>query len=324
MISDETERRLKSLVQFYCKGAKWASPIPGVTLFRSDRPFGPVRSLYDPRLCIVLDGRKRISIEETVIEIGPGDCLAVVLDLPVSAGVIEASPARPHLSLTIDLHGDDIAGVIADVPALKALSGDAGRGVATAPADQDLLEPVERLLRLLDRPADISMLAPLLRREILYRLMQGRFAPMLSDFVSGGSRLGRISTVTAHIRQNFDRPMVIAELAAMAKMSPTSFHRAFKAATLMSPVQFRTWLRLHEARRRLLIGEGHIGRVAIDVGYHSQSQFNREYRRMFGEAPGAERHGGGRAALNGDDGSDHDSGRRARETGTRLAPTGRP
>lgn len=293
---DDTERRLKSLVQFHCKGAKWPSPIPGVTLFRSDAPFGPLRSLYDPRLCIVLQGAKRIGIEGEVIDIRAGDCLIVVLDLPVSASVTEASPREPHLSLTLDLDAVAIAELMQASSAGKSGGkpdrtgrSDVGIGIATSPMTGDLLEPVERLLRLLDRPADIPTLAPLLHREILYRLVQGAFGPMLQEFVSSGSKLSRIAAVTSFIRQNFEQPLEIAELATMAKMSATSFHRAFKAATHMSPLQFRARLRLHEARRRLSLGEdAHIGRIAFDVGYRSQSQFNREYRKLFGTAPGRE------------------------------------
>jgi AraC-like DNA-binding protein len=293
---DGTERRLKSLVQFHCKGAKWPSPIAGLTLFRSDAPFGPVRSLYDPRLCIVLQGTKWIGIEGSMIEIRAGDCLVVMLDLPVSAGVIEASPSQPHLSLTLDLDAAAIAGLMRSAAVEQrpretdgAERRDVGPGVATSPITDDLLEPIERLVRLLDRPADIPALAPLLQQEILYRLMQGAFGSMLRDFLSSGSKLSRIAAVTSFIRQNFEQPLEIADLAAMARMSVTSFHRAFKAATHMSSLQFRARLRLHEARRRLSLGEeAHIGRIAFDVGYRSQSQFNREYRNLFGTAPGKE------------------------------------
>lgn len=291
---DEADRRLKSILLFHCAGAKWHSPIPGVTLFRSDQPFGPVRSLYDPRLCIVLQGKKRLRIEDRVIDIEPGHCLTVLLDLPVSASVVEASPAEPHLSLTIDL---DPAAIAELLPATEPGSGgqrqisEAGMtsGIATATMTAELMEPVERLLRLLDHPKDIPTLAPLLQREILYRLLQSVFGQMLREYVTGGSRLSRISAATSFIRKNFDQPLEISDLARMAKMSVTSFHRAFKAATHMSPLQFRTRLRLNEARRRLSLGETHIGRVAFDVGYASQSQFNREYRKLFGEAPGSPR-----------------------------------
>lgn len=283
---EDTESRLKDLVRFHCKGAKWPSPIPGLTLFRSDVPTAPVRSLYDPRICIVLQGRKRIRIEDRVIDIAPGDYLAVVLDLPVSASVVEASRTEPHLSLTIDL----------DPVAIRALNGGeaakntetAFRGAATTPVTADLLDPVERLVRLLEKPSDIPALAPLLQQEILYRLLQGTLGPTLRQSAENGSRLSRIAKVTGWITQNFDQPFEVAELAAMAAMSITTFHRNFKTATDMTPVQFRTRLRLHEARRRIYLGEAHLGRIAFDIGYRSQSQFNREYHRMFGFAPGKE------------------------------------
>jgi AraC-like DNA-binding protein len=280
----DTETRLKDLVRFHCKGAKWPSPIAGLTLFRSDAPTTPVRSLYDPRICIVLQGRKRIRIEERVIDIAPGDYLAVVLDLPVSANVVEASPVAPHLSLTIDLDPVAIRALIEDETTKTTEA--TFRGAATTAVTADLLDPVERLVRLLERPRDIPALAPLIQREIVYRLLQGKLGPMLRQCAENGSRLARIAKVTSWITQHFDKPFEITELATMAAMSVTTFHRNFKAATDMSPVQFRTRLCLHEARRRLHLGEAHLGRIAFDIGYRSQSQFNREYHRMFGSAPG--------------------------------------
>lgn len=284
---DETASRLKQLVKFHCKGAKWASPIPGVTLFRSDRPSTPVRSLYDPRICIVLQGRKEIQIERTTIVIDPGQYLAVVLDLPISASITAANPAEPHLAITLAL--EPVA--IAELTLAEVKETQAGplRGAATAMLPDDLLEPVERLIRLLDRPTDIPTLAPLRQREIIYRLLQGELGGMLRQWASNGSRLGRIAGVASWIKENFNEPIEISHLATMAGMSAAAFHRAFKAATHMTPVQFRSRLRLHEARRRLSLGERHIGNIAFDVGYHSQSQFNREYRKMFGVAPADER-----------------------------------
>lgn len=284
---DEATRRLKELVQFHCKGAKWASPIPGLTLFRSDHPTRPVRSLYDPRICIVLQGRKQIEIGQTTITIEPGAYLAVVLDLPVSASITAASRVEPHLAITLDLEPVAIAEL--DLAQRKEPQSERFRGAATALLSEDLLEPVERLVRLLDRPADIVTLAPLIQHEILYRLLQGELAGLLRQYASDGSRLSRIVKVSSWIRKNFDEPVEIEHLATMAGMSVTAFHRAFKSATHMSPLQYRSRLRLHEARRRLLLGEAHIGKIAFDVGYNSQSQFNREYRKMFDVAPGDER-----------------------------------
>lgn len=287
---NDTESNLKNLVRFHCKGAKWPSPIKGLTLFRSDAPTLPVRSLYDPRICMVLQGSKRIQIDDTAIDIRPSEYLAVVLDLPVTASIVAANPAEPHLALTLDLDPTAISELLSP----EAGGNDDGpfRGIATAAVTADLLEPVERLVRLLDRPKDIPTLAPLLQREILYRLLQGGLQDMLRQYVSRGSRLSRIAGITTWISRNFEKPFEIADLADMAGMSVTTFHRVFKAATHMSPLQFRTRLRLHEARRRISLGEHHIGQIAFDVGYGSQSQFNREYRRMFLENPRLERNPG--------------------------------
>lgn len=284
---EETAQRLRDLVGFHCKAAKWTSPIAGLTLFRASAPSKPVRSLYNPRICIVLQGRKQIEIERRSIIIGPGEYLVVVLDLPVTARVSAASPREPHLALTLDLDADTLSEL---VHSERNVARPAEvHGAATAKLSSDLLEPVERLVRLLDRPGDIPTLAPLLLREIVYRLLQGELGGILRQYASSGSRLGRIAAVASWLKDNFHKSVEISELAAMAGMSTTTFHRNFKSATHMSPIQFRSRLRLHEARRRLSLGEVHIGAIAFDVGYRSQSQFNREYRAMFDVAPGQER-----------------------------------
>ncbi len=283
---EDARRRLMELVQFHCRAAKQATLVPGLTLFRSDVPSEPVRSLYDPRVCIVLQGRKQIVIDRRHIEIGPGDYLVVVLDLPVSASVIEASPVRPHLALTIDLDPQLIAEMT--LSETTGAEGRATRGADTAALTIDILEPSKRLVELLDRPADIETLAPLIRREIVYRLLQGELGDMVRQCGTTGSRLSRVARAAAWIKANFQQPLEIAALADMAGMSVTSFHRAFKAATAMSPLQFRTRLRLHEARRLLLLSGDRIGGIAREVGYESQSQFNREYRKMFGTSPGVD------------------------------------
>ncbi len=280
----EIATHLKGLVRFHCNAAKSPTPISGLTLFRSDRRSQPVRSLYTPRICVVLQGRKQIDVEKSKITIEPGQFLVIGLDLPVSASVVTATPAEPHLALTIDLEPAIIAELA--LTAVDTPSTDQLRGAAIAKLNPDLLEAIERLVRLLDRPADIPVLAPLLQREIFYRLLHSELGDMLRQYGTTGSKLNRISAAAAWIKQNFEKPLEVANLAEHAGMSVTSFHRAFKAATHMSPLQFRSRLRLHEARRRLSLGEQHIGTIAFDVGYRSQSQFNREYRKMFGNAPG--------------------------------------
>jgi AraC-like DNA-binding protein len=287
-IMEATRERLVDLVNFHCRSDKMPTAVPGLTLYRSSQPTKPVRSLYDPRICIVLQGRKQVLIDRRRVEIGPDDYLVVIVDLPVSANVIEAQPSKPHLSLTIDLDPKMVAEAashgIDEIP----LSGK--NSVDTTLLTTDILEPVERLVRLLDRPEDIQTLSPLIHKELLYRLLQGELGTMVGQLGTAGSRLSRIAKAAAWISANFRQSLSVADLAADAGMSITSFHRNFKAATSFSPLQFRNRLRLHEARRQLLLGQAKIGTIAFDVGYENQSQFNREYRKMFGMSPRADAH----------------------------------
>ncbi|AYG69934.1 MULTISPECIES: AraC family transcriptional regulator [unclassified Rhizobium] len=283
---ETTRQSLIELMRFHCTVPKQKTPIPGLTLFRSDAPTEPVRSLYDPRLCVVLQGRKELILEREHIEIGPSDYLVVVLDLPVTARVAEANPHRPHYAITLDLDPAIIAELVADKSERR--SATKTKGAAIAGLTADILEPLERLVRLLDRPKDIETLAPLVQRELFYRLIQGGLGDMVVESGLGSSNLSRIARTTAWIKANFDQPVDVATLADIAGMSQTSYYRAFKAATAMSPLQFRTRLRLHEARRRLQLGIDKIGSIAFAVGYENQSQFNREYRKLFGRSPGAD------------------------------------
>lgn len=282
---ESVKRRLIELVRFHGVSIKQATAVPGLTLYRSDRPTAPVRSLYNPRVCVVLQGNKEIVIDREVIDVGPDDYLVVVLDLPVSARISQASAASPHYALTLDLDPEVIADVATDVSVSSPGEG-ATKGAATSPLTIDILEPFERLTRLLDRPSDIKTLAPLFQRELVYRLIQGGLGDMLLQTAQSTSRLGRVARTISWIKAHFHEPLVIADLADMAGMSQTTYHRAFKAATSISPLQFRTRLRLHEARRQLQLGADSIGAVAYAVGYESQSQFNREYRKLFDKPPG--------------------------------------
>jgi len=278
------KRRLIELVRFHCKSHKEKTAIPGLTLFRSEMPTEAVRSLYDPRLCIVLQGRKEIIIDRSRIAVGPEDYLVVVLDIPVSARVSEATALSPHYAVTLDLDPEIIAEIVASNAVQRSPTATT-MGAATSAVTADILEPLERLTRLLDRPEDIKTLSPLIHREVIYRLVQGNLGNMVAESATASSRLARITRTTVWIKANFDKTVSIAALAEMAGMSQTSYHRAFKAATAMSPMQYRTRLRLHEARRRLQLGADKIGAVAYAVGYESQSQFNREYRKLFGKSP---------------------------------------
>ena len=272
----------------HCRPARQATAIPGLTLFHAREPNRPINTVYRPTLCIVAQGRKQVVLGDRIFEYDASKYLVVTVDLPVSGCIVEASPHSPYLGLSFDLDPVRIAGLLLERPAAPPGQGRATAALAVSALCGDLLDPLARLLRLLDRPGDIPMLAPLIEREICYRLLQGEQGDLLRQVATAGSHLSQIARAIDWIRKNYAAPSSIEELAARAGMSVTSFHRHFKTATTMSPLQYRTRFRLQEARRLLVGEERRAGAVAFDVGYDNPSQFNREYRRMFGLPPAAD------------------------------------
>jgi transcriptional regulator GlxA family with amidase domain len=198
--------------------------------------------------------------------------------------VIEATEHAPYLAVSLLLDPAAIAGLVIDIPAAHLGTANAGFGIGAL--TPDLWEPLRRLLRLLDTPADIRVLAPLAERELLYRLIQGPHGPLLRQLTVAGSRLSQVRRAIEWIRADVARSLRIDSLAAHVGMSPSSFHRHFKAVTGLSPIQYQKQVRLQDARQRLLAEPGDVTSVALAVGYESTSQFTREYARQFGLPPG--------------------------------------
>ncbi|QWT21496.1 AraC family transcriptional regulator [Bacillus sp. NP157] len=263
--------------------------LPGLTLFRIGYPMHPAHTFYQPRLVVILRGSKTIAAGEAPFVADPSTFLLVTVDVPVATQVFLDPDGREHLALALDIDRDRLADVLARLPA-EAVKGpaQASAGVASARLTPDLLEPFSRLLGLLDRPDDIPYLGPLIEQEIYYRLLRGSLADTLRQFALSGSHVAQIRRATHWIKTHYAAPMSIEALAEVAGMSATSFHRHFKAITLMTPVQYRTRLRLQEARRLLLTSPRQAGAVAASVGYDSQSQFTRDYKRLFGAPPTAD------------------------------------
>jgi AraC-like DNA-binding protein len=241
----------------------------------------PVSGVCQAAHCLVLQGAKEVMIGERRLRYDPASYFIASVDVPASAAIVEASPERPYIGLSLGLDPDALAALLPDVPA-QAVPHDASFGVS--PVTPQLLDAWLRLVRLLDAPQDIPVLGPLLEREILYRLLQGPQGGVLRQIALADSRLARVRRAIACIRARFDQPLRIEELAELAGMSPASFHRHFKAATAMSPLQYQKTLRLQEARRRL-IADPDAARAGYAVGYESASQFSREYARLFGAPP---------------------------------------
>jgi AraC-like DNA-binding protein len=220
-------------------------------------------------------------IGDRLLRYDPACNFIASLELPVSGRVVEASPAKPYIGVALTIERAILADLLATMPASP--EGQTS-GFAVTPVTPDLLDAWAQLLTLLDTPEDIAVLAPLREREILYRLLQGPQGGLLRQIARSDSRLSRVRRAIHWIQAHFDQAMRIEGLAEIAGMSIPSFHRHFKAATAMSPLQYQKTLRLHAARR-MLVASNDASRAAYSVGYESASQFSREYARMFGAPP---------------------------------------
>jgi AraC-like DNA-binding protein len=275
-------KELIALLTCHCRDTNTATAIPRLTLSRSDVVTELSAGFYCPLLYIVAKGRKRVFLGNEAFYYNPESYLVVSTDLPISGQVIEA----PYFGLTLALDRAILAELLFNLPASpRANASSMALAVTPLVADR-LLDPILRLLRLLDEPTHIPALAPLIEREILFRLLLGSRGEMVRQLATPRSQLSHVSRAIALIRKRFDQSVRVEELARVAGMSVPSFHRHFREVTTMSPLQFQKQIRLQEARRRLLSSAEDVATVGFDVGYQSPSQFNREYRRIFGAPPG--------------------------------------
>jgi AraC-like DNA-binding protein len=259
--------------------AETAIPSVAITLARqtTQRTMG----VLQPRFCLVLQGAKQVTIGDVRMRYDASNYFIASLEVPASGCIIEASASHPYIGLSMALDPEALAALITDTPARTERETSS---FAVSPVTTQLLDPWLRLMALLDAPQDIAVLAPMIEREILYRLLQGPQGAVLRQIVRSDSRLGQVRRAIAWIREHYDQPLRIETLAELAGMSAASFHRHFKAATAMSPLQYQKCLRLQQARR-LLIANQDATRAGYAVGYESASQFSREYARLFGLPP---------------------------------------
>jgi len=284
MIAELRQRIARS-----CQAGRTMTAIPRLSLVRADSPSEPMQCVYEPLVCVIVQGAKRILMGEDVLDAGPGSMLLAAVDLPVAGAVSQASADAPYLGLCLTLPPAEVAALQLEMPAHRwpdEAPGPGRLGLSVAPTPDELLDPLLRLMRLLDQPQDIAVLAPMIEREILYRLLCSPQGHALRQLAGGDSRQGQIRRAIDWIRTSFAEPLRIEEAAGIARMSPSSFHRHFKSVTAMSPLQYQKQIRLQEARRLLLASSADAASVAYAVGYESPSQFSREYRRMFGAPPG--------------------------------------
>ncbi|GAB2580694.1 AraC family transcriptional regulator [Kribbella endophytica] len=286
-----------------------STAVDGLTLSKVEYS-EPDYSLTEPLLVVMAQGAKRLLLGDEIFDYHAGDLFIVTTDLPVSGHFVGASTKTPALGMGITLRAEAIAPLLLQAPPVRRTAaaqrtgeaagrsvgaGDAGGrrtgappAIATGPASPEILDAALRLMRLLESPADIPVLAPLIERELLWRLLTGPHADVIRQIGLADSSLTHVNRAIHWIRDNYAEPLRVADLANLAGMSPAAFHRHFRGITNLSPLQFQKRIRLQEARSLLAAHPRDIAGVGHLVGYDSPSQFNREYRRLFGTPPGAD------------------------------------
>ncbi|MEJ0099358.1 MAG: AraC family transcriptional regulator [Pseudomonadota bacterium] len=263
-----------------------AGALPGLTLYRRDRPTRPASVLYEPSIAFVVQGRKRVVLGVDAHEYDAANFVLTALDLPTISHVLEANPGQPCLAvmLKLDLAMVQTVGSEIDVQGISTASRPAS-GLTLGRMTTELLDAFLRLSTLADQPHDIAIMAPLLMREITYRLLTGPSGAQLRLIARRDPGCGRVAAVVTWLRTHYAEPIRIETLAEIAAMGVSTLHRHFNAITRMSPLQYQKHIRLHEARRLLLVGQVDATSAAYRVGYESVTQFSREYRRLFGNPP---------------------------------------
>jgi AraC-like DNA-binding protein len=262
-----------------------ATPIADLLFFRREAPTPPGICRVEPSVVLVVQGKKRMLAGDDAYAYDSEHFLIASLDVPASSQVLEASSKRPCLGLTLKLDLRLLAELVPHVRLAAREDRAAARGMALGKVTPTLLEAFKRLTDLLDEPDAIEVLAPLVRRELHYRLLTSDQAGRLRQIASVGSQSHLIARAIDWLKVNYAVPVRVEEMAARVHMSPSSLHHHFRQLTAMSPLQYQKWLRLNEARR-LMLNEGFdAAGAAFKVGYESPSQFSREYARLFGAPP---------------------------------------
>ena len=263
--------------------------LPQLTAWTSYGPTAPTPVIYEPMLYFTLQGIKQMVVGERQLEHSQGTFLLASIDVPVVCAVTDCSPERPYLGLALTLDPAAVAALLLDLPPAAGRALDATQDelelMTISPTTRTMEDALLRLGRLVEAPEDVPLLAPMIERELLYRVLQSEHGTVLRQFARADSRLSQIHRAVKWIRTHLVEPLSVETLADIASMSVSSFHRHFKAVTGLSPLAYHKQMRLREARRRLLAEPGAVASVAFSVGYESASQFSREYTRQFGLPP---------------------------------------
>jgi AraC-like DNA-binding protein len=281
---------LRGLVSRHARNSHGPTAIDGLTITATDAPTAPRAGIAEPSMGLVIQGAKRTVSGDRVLDYAAGDFLIAQLDLPVTGQVTAASPECPFLGIGIRIEPAEIAAMLLDAAVAPGGTPARAPGIAVAAAGDSLLDALAHLASLLDTPQDAPVLAPLYRREVLWRLVTGPQGTVVRQIGLADGNLAHITRTVRWIRDHHDDTIRVGQLAALAGMSESTFHRHFRAVTRMTPIQYQKAVRLQAARLALVSGGRDVAEVAHAVGYDSASQFSREYRRVFGVPPARDAH----------------------------------
>jgi len=260
-------------------------PMKGLYFNRVSSPIGPVLGVSEPCFCVIAQGSKELFLGEERYQYDAAHYLLTTVELPVVSQIREASTEHPYLSVRLQLDPTLVGAVLveADLPSPRG-DGEV-KAIAVSPLDASLLDAMVRLIRLLDSPADARVLAPLVTREIVYRLLVGTQGARLRHIAVLGGDTHRIARAVDLLRKDFNQPLRMEHIAQALGMSVSGLHHQFKAVTAMSPLQYQKRLRLQEARRLMLSEHLDAAGAGSRVGYDDAAHFNREYKSLFGMPP---------------------------------------
>ncbi|HEY5999027.1 MAG TPA: AraC family transcriptional regulator [bacterium] len=275
----------QSIARWTAEGERHTTAVPGLSLYRRDAVTEPISGMYEPSICMVAQGAKRVLLGSDSFVYDAHHFLITSVHLPTVVQIVEASTERPYLGLRLTLDQRQISRLLVDGNLPTPRTQQSSRGMATGAVTLPLLGAFQRLVDLLGDEQDVPILAPIIQREIAYRLLVGDQGARLRQIASGGSQSHQLARAIEWLKNNFAQPLRIDDLARQASMSASTFHHHFRSMTALSPLQYQKELRLREARRLMLTEHRDAATAAYEVGYESPSQFSREYSRLFGAPP---------------------------------------
>ncbi|HBN6203745.1 TPA: AraC family transcriptional regulator [Vibrio parahaemolyticus] len=280
-----TQKLAKLIDRWTGDANQYDTPISGLRFSRWTTPTPPTSYTHNPSICLIAQGRKRVLLGEESFIYDANHFLVSSVDLPIIANIIEASEEQPYLGLIMELDLTEISQLIVDSELAFTQAKEAQKGIAVGELSESLLDAFVRLAELLDEGQNIKILAPIIKREIFYRLLMSEQGTRLHQIVTAGSHSHQIAKAIDWLKNNFVKPLSVGDLASYTGMSKSSFYTHFRSMTSMTPLQFQKKLRLSEARRLMLTENLDAMAATFKVGYESPSQFSREYSRLFGAPP---------------------------------------